>query len=104
MFRPLWVETTAQISRTFQSLTIDLAYEISDFVLMRRYLRYRVEGGTYYFTVVTYQRRPFLTDPLAIHCLRNAFRSIKKERPFDIIAIVILPDHFHCVVELPQGG
>lgn len=87
----------------FHRLTIDPACEIPELVLMRRYLRYRVDGGTYYFTVVTHQRRPFLTDPLAIHCLRNAFRSIKQERPFEIIAIVVLPDHFHCVIELPSG-
>lgn len=70
---------------------------------MRSYLRYNVAGGTYFFTLVTYDRRGFLTSPLARACLRNAFQSVRETRTFQIVAIVLLPDHLHCVWELPSG-
>jgi putative transposase len=70
---------------------------------MRTYLRYRVAGGTYFFTLVTHQRRSLLTSPLARTSLREAIRNIRSERPFQMIAIVLLPDHLHCVWELPPG-
>jgi hypothetical protein len=40
------------------------------------------------------------------HCiavLRAAFRVAGQERPFTIDAIVILPDHLHAILTLPQG-
>ncbi len=35
--------------------------------------------------------------------MREAFRHIKTQRPFAIDAIVILPDHLHCMMTLPPG-
>ena len=60
-----------------------------------------VPGGTYFFTVVTYCRRPFLTQTAARRSLRRAFRHVQGRWPFDIVAIVLLPDHFHTVWTLP---
>ncbi len=34
--------------------------------------------------------------------LRNAFRMTRREHPFRIEAIVILPDHLHCLWTLPE--
>ncbi|MCA9049433.1 MAG: transposase [Planctomycetaceae bacterium] len=70
---------------------------------MRRYLRYRVEGGTYFFTLVTHERRPFLTTTIARRCLRASFLSVQRNRAFGIPAIVLLPDHLHCLLQLPRG-
>ncbi len=70
---------------------------------MRTYLRYRVAGGTYFFTLVTHERRSFLTSPLARTCLRDAIRNVRSERPIKMVAIVLLPDHLHCIWELPSG-
>jgi REP element-mobilizing transposase RayT len=36
-----------------------------------------------------------------IDALRTAFRSVHIERPFRVDAIVILPDHLHCIWRLP---
>lgn len=33
----------------------------------------------------------------------DAFRSVRIERPFIINAIIILPDHLHAVLTLPDG-
>ena len=70
---------------------------------MSRYLRYRVEGGTYFFTVVTYLRRRILVTSTGRQCLRRAFQAVRARWPFGVVAIVLLPDHFHAVFELPRG-
>lgn len=36
--------------------------------------------------------------------VRDAFRSVRTERPFTIDAIVILPEHLHTIWTLPEGG
>jgi putative transposase len=69
---------------------------------MSDYLRLFRPGGTFFFTVVTHKRRPFLCEPHARHCLRAAIERIRSERPFDAIALVLLPDHFHCIWKLPD--
>lgn len=70
---------------------------------MGDYRRVYVPSGCYFFTVVCWQRRPFFAEPAAIDLLREAIRSVKKKRPFIIDAIVILPDHLHCIWRLPRN-
>jgi putative transposase len=70
-------------------------------VHMSEYRRYFVPGGTYFFTLVTHARRPFLCDPLARHCLRTAIKEIQRNRPFELVAMVLLPDHLHAIWSLP---
>ncbi len=65
------------------------------------YRRLKTPGATYFFTVVTYRRRPVLCEPESIALLREAFKTVKQQRPFQIDAIVILPDHLHCLWTLP---
>ena len=66
------------------------------------YRRNRVAGGAYFFTVTLRDRS---SDVLIRHVglLRDAFRSVRVERPFTIDAIVILPDHLHAIWTLPDG-
>jgi putative transposase len=67
---------------------------------MVRYRRNFVAGGTFFFTVTLADRRSCaLVDHIAE--LRAAFRLTRRERPFAIDAIVILPDHLHTVMTLP---
>jgi putative transposase len=68
---------------------------------MVRYRRNFVPGGTYFFTVTLQNRR---SQVLVEHVdlLRHAFRATRGERPFDIDAIVVLPDHLHAVMTLPE--
>ena len=70
---------------------------------MPNYKRVRLEGGTYFFTVVTMNRMPILTTPLARRCLSKAFALTKKRYPFKLKAICLLPDHLHCVWTLPES-
>ncbi len=65
------------------------------------YRRFYQSGGWYFFTVVTGNRNPILIDN--IERLREAFRLCLSRYPFEIEAIVILPDHLHALWKLPEG-
>jgi putative transposase len=68
-----------------------------------RYRRDDTEGATYFFTVVTHRRRPWFAERARIDTLRSAFAAERKRRPFNVDAIVILPDHIHSIWTLPEG-
>ena len=68
-----------------------------------RYRRVRVEGGTYFFTVVTHQRKPILGNEHAVALLLEAIDKIRARHPFEIDAQVILPDHLHAMWTLPEA-
>lgn len=70
---------------------------------MPNYRRFYVPGGTYFFTIVTYQRQRIFANPEHISRLRKAVAIVKSEMPFTIIGAVILPDHLHFIWQLPQG-
>ncbi len=70
---------------------------------MSDYRRYFVPGGMCFFTVVTYARRPILTTGEGRKFLRSAVCKIKQDRPFELFATVLLPDHWHLVIQLPPG-
>lgn len=66
-----------------------------------RYRRVRIPGGVYFFTLVTFDRQRTLCLPENLALLRQAFRTVIEKHPFTIEAIVILPDHLHCIWRLP---
>jgi putative transposase len=68
-----------------------------------QYRRAKTKGCSYFFTVVTHHRRPFLCLPENITLLRNIFRKVIKHHPFEIDAMVVLSDHLHCLWTLPEG-
>ena len=70
---------------------------------MSNYRRYRVPGGSYFFTVNLLERHP--NDLLIRHIdlLRTAVSDARKRWPFHIDAWVVLPEHRHCVWTLPVG-
>lgn len=69
---------------------------------MPDYRRNRIAGGTYFFTVNLRDRTSHLLVD-QIHALRSAVRRVRAERPFQIHAWVVLPDHLHCIWTLPEG-
>ncbi len=67
-----------------------------------QYRRANVAGATYFFTVnLADRKRKLLTEKIDI--LRNAVRKIRQSYPFDILAMVVLPDHLHAIWRLPEG-
>jgi putative transposase len=68
---------------------------------MRSYTRLHVPGGCYFFTVNLHVRRD--NDLLIRHidALRAAVATVRRNHPFAIHAMVVLPDHLHAVWRLP---
>ena len=69
---------------------------------MPNYRRLRRPGATIYFTVALAQRGAE-TLTREVETLRHAVRMTRADRPFDIDAWVVLPDHMHCIWTLPEG-
>ena len=70
---------------------------------MPNYRRLHLPGRSYFFTHVTYQRHPWLCTDLGRQALREAIITVRQKHPFVINAFVLLPDHFHCILTLPEN-
>lgn len=70
---------------------------------MRTYVRTRVAGGTYFFTVNLAERHgnTLLVDH--IDALKAAFRQTRLDHPFAMPGFVVLPEHLHCLWRMPAG-
>ena len=67
-----------------------------------QYRRSDTKGGTYFFTINLADRTSNLLVKNIEH-LRLALRKTKAAHPFDIVAMVVMPDHMHILMELPDG-
>lgn len=67
------------------------------------YYRRTRTGTSFFFTVVSYHRRPILCTEAVRESLRIAIENVRAARPFSIDAWVLLPDHLHCIWTLPEG-
>ena len=60
-------------------------------------------GGTYFFTVNLLERRDNDLLTRHINTLREVVQSVRLRHPFIIHGWVVLPEHLHCVIELPEN-
>ncbi|MCK4705269.1 MAG: transposase, partial [Gammaproteobacteria bacterium] len=60
-------------------------------------------GGTYFFTVNLLERRDNDLLTRHINTLREVVQSVCLRHPFIIHGWVVLPEHLHCVIELPEN-
>ena len=70
---------------------------------MPEYRRVYIEGGTYFITIVTYNRQPIFNHKEASTILQLAWERVSNRYPFSTVAICLLPDHLHTVITLPEG-
>ncbi len=68
---------------------------------MPNYRRAFVAGGCWFFTVNLIDRRSRLLVE-QIEALREAVSATRHRFPFQIDAMVVLPDHLHAVWTLPE--
>jgi putative transposase len=67
-----------------------------------KYRRADIAGATYFFTVKLADRTSNLhVDHIDI--FREAVRKIRETHPFEIVAMVIMPNHLHAVWNLPEN-
>ena len=67
-----------------------------------RYRRANVQGGCYFFTVALANRQSALLVE-QVDILRHAFRVVRQRHPFEIVAMVVMPEHLHAVWQMPPG-
>ena len=70
---------------------------------MPDYRRAYYPGGTYFFTVNLLQRTGNELLTQHIDLLRDAVQRVRHAHPFEIHGWVVLPDHLHGVIQLPEG-
>jgi putative transposase len=68
---------------------------------MPNYRRF-YSGNIWFFTVVTHRRIPVLTTKAARKSLRTAINQCREIYLFAVEAWVLLPDHLHCIWDLPE--
>ena len=83
----------------FRSADVGLRFALhqpTDVIDAMRYRRSIAEGGTWFFTVNLADRSSrLLTEQ--IYVLREASRKVKERHPFDIVAMVVMPEHLHAI-------
>ncbi|BCX65491.1 MULTISPECIES: REP-associated tyrosine transposase [Pseudomonas] len=62
--------------------------------------RYSEEGQIYLLTVVVNNRQPVLSGFEAGRLVVDAFRKAQQEQSANSLAFVVMPDHFHWLIEL----
>ncbi len=65
---------------------------------MPNYRRYYIPDSIIFITSVTRDRYPYLKMQTDIDLFFRTFDNVKKLYPFDLLAYVILPDHFHLLM------
>jgi putative transposase len=70
---------------------------------MADYRRAHQPGGTFFFTLVTENRAPFLTSDAARQLLHQCIESCIRTKPFTMEAIVLLSHHLHSIWTLPPN-
>jgi putative transposase len=68
---------------------------------MADYRRIHIPGATWFFTVNLAERKGNRLLVGHIDALRQAFIKVRQNHRFQIEAIVVLPDHLHCIWTLP---
>ena len=70
---------------------------------MSDYLRWTQAGGTYFFTVKTCNQRPLFNDSHLREFLHQAIEDTRNQKPFEVLALVLLSDHLHCIWKMPDS-
>jgi len=70
---------------------------------MPNYIRNRFKGGCYFFTVNLLERHQneLLTEQIDL--LRDVVKRVKNQHPFHFDGWVVLPEHMHFILTLPEG-
>lgn len=91
----------ASLRLTYDGLNVLIlsAYKLAS---MPNYRRIFIPGQQYFFTVNLQDRRSkLLTEHVDL--FRQAYSSVLKSHPVETLAICILPNHLHCLWQMPEG-
>jgi putative transposase len=66
---------------------------------MTNFHRYYIPNGIIFITCVTHDRSPFLQKDEDVQLFIETSRNVQQLYPFQLLAYVILPDHFHWLIK-----
>ncbi|MDA8173490.1 MAG: transposase [Nitrospiraceae bacterium] len=69
-----------------------------------QYRRAQADGASFFFILVTENRKNIFAQKEDVAILNRAVEYTVSRHPFAMDAIVILPDHIHCIWSLPEGN
>ena len=69
---------------------------------MPDYRRYYIQNCLIFITCVTKDRAPLLQGAENLGILWETIREVNLLHPFHLLAFVILPDHFHWIMRMPD--
>jgi REP element-mobilizing transposase RayT len=67
-----------------------------------RIRRWYVPNAIYFITAVTQGQQPLFADEVNLELLRATMRRAKEYHPFIMRAYVLLRDHFHLLIFVPE--
>lgn len=70
---------------------------------MPKYRRYFGIGNCYFLTLVTREREKIFNDAAAIAWFKESLHACKPRYPFSTLAIVLLPNHIHMILEMKNN-
>ena len=68
---------------------------------MPNYRRRYIPGAHVFITMVTQDRRPLFKSEPWRELLRDGIEFVRQRHPFELTAMVLLPDHLHMMWKLP---
>jgi putative transposase len=67
-----------------------------------RHGRHSRSGQIYLITFTTYHRRRYFSEFDRAHCAAKALHAFHRDGPTDVLAWVLMPDHWHGLVRLGE--
>jgi len=72
--------------------------------IMPDYRRFYIPNSITFITCVTRDRYPYLKSKSDIDLFFSTLARVKEIKPFELMAYVVLPDHFHWLMKVDQSS
>ena len=69
---------------------------------MSEYRRAYQAGSYYFFTIVTHARQPIFSNVNNVKFFKQSLAHVSKKYPFQVEALVVMPDHIHTIWKMPE--
>jgi putative transposase len=70
---------------------------------MPSYRRRHIPGAYVFITMVTHERRRVFASARWRDLLRECIEFVRKDHPFEMTAMALMPDHLHMLWKLPES-
>jgi putative transposase len=70
---------------------------------MPRFRRYYLSNSPIFITCVTHNRIPYLQGDENLRLFWEVLKNVQQIHPFHLQSYVIMPNHFHWIMELPEN-